>query len=371
MNIDKSEIFKAMKKTQIIVAILAFVFIANAQTKKPAVGDSFPFEKTAVEKKQADNTIVAFMPSLSSECDYASMLTQSFYYYFVERLAFENLPKSPRVQIVLIVNDKRTDKANLKNITTGMDVVFDEKGEIFSSFGVSPPTNKNADSTVILLDSKNTVSFADENYRSQGEHLKPLENKLKDLNGIYFQPKPVEKMLPLKVGAKAPDFRVDDKTMLSDLKGRVVLISFYPAAFSGTLPKPVEPVPSNLEIFRINPNSGIRIDSNRGMSCDLQLDGLDVGSVYRTEKRIVISASTNSLLEKWQNVLDTSNIQYANDPDYSVSKSYGSYNQNGYNNRVSVIVDRKGKIAFIDDSFEYNDETVINAKIEELLRKKK
>jgi peroxiredoxin len=68
--------------------------------------------------------------------------------------------------------------------------------------------------------------------------------------------------------------------------------------------------------------------------------------------------------------LGTYNIEYANDADYSVSAKYLSYNPAGYNNRVSVIIDQKGRVAYIDESFETSDEIALEAKIEELMAKK-
>jgi peroxiredoxin len=96
---------------------------------------------------------------------------------------------------------------------------------------------------------------------------------------------------------------------------------------------------------------------------------LDLYESNQEAKRIVISSSTNSLLKKWQNVLETDNIEYANDFDYSISQKYFSYNPNGYNNRVSVIVNQNGKIAYIDENFVSVDEAILYAKIDELIKK--
>lgn len=341
------------------------------------VGARFPVENLSNEQKKSDNTIVVFMPSLTYDCEYASMLTHSFYYYFDRQMAFEGLKKSPTTRIFLVVRDKVDLLGSAQNIFGGMTVVYDEKGELFSSFGVRQPANKNADSTVVLLDSKETVVHIDENYRAQGEHLKPLENKLKELNGIYQKAPPSPSPKVLKVGDKAPDFRVNDKEMLSDLRGQVVLLSFYPAAFSGTLPKPVY-----LENSSKNADSRdwdkakiqLGAPSFGGpppeMSCIAQVRLIDLSQdVPRKAKRIVVSSSTGALLSEWQKTLGTENIEYLNDPDYSVSLKYSSYNPKGYNNRVSVIIDQKGRIAYLDRDFDFLDEVVLNAKINELLKK--
>jgi peroxiredoxin len=328
------------------------------------IGARFPVENISNEQKTSDNTIIAFMPSVTYECEYASMLTRSFYYYFDRQMAFEGLKKSPTTQIFLVVRDKVDLIGSTQNIFGGMTVIYDEKGELFTSFGVKQPASKNADTTVVLLDSNKTIAHIDQNYRAQGEHLKPLENKLRELNGIYRKAASEPSPKALKVGDKAPDFRVNDKEMLSDLRGKVVLLSFYPAAFSGTLPKPAEFGALDLKNFKFP------IDDSKLMACTLQLDSLDKAPETKTEaRRIVISSSTGALLDEWQKTLKTENIEYANDADYSVSLKYLSYNPNGYNNRVSVIVDRNGRIAYIDKDFELKDEAVLNAKIDELSKK--
>lgn len=349
-----------------VFTILFGCLVNNIRAEKLEVGAKFPVDMLSQEKKTVDNTIIAFMPSLTYDCDYASMLTQSFYYYFDRQMAFEGFKESPATRIFLVVRDKMDLTKSTQNIFGGMNVIYDEKGELFSSLGAKQPLEKNSDSTVVLLDSNERVVHLDENYRAQGEHLKPLENKLKELNGIYQQVQPPALQKSLKVGDKAPDFRVNEKEMLSDLRGKVVLISFYPAAFSGTLPKLGQIISLRVDTPTFN------ADYSKSMACTFQIESLDIKpkKSKMEAKRIVISSSTSSLLNEWQKILGTQNIEYTNDVDYSVSSKYFSYNPNGYNNRVSVVIDQKGKIAYIDNSFDFNDEAVFNAKIEELLKSK-
>jgi peroxiredoxin len=360
-----------------VFTILLGCSISEIRAENLQIGAKFAVDKLTREKKPADNTLVVFMPSLTYECSYASMLTRSFYYYFDQQMAFEGLKKSPTTRIFLVVKDKMDLLKSAQNLFGGMTIIYDEKGELFSTFNVKQPVNKNSDSTVVLLDSNETVALLDASYRAQGEHLKPLENKLKELNGIYekVQPSPSQKVL--KIGDKAPDFRVNEKEVLSDLRGSVVLISFYPAAFSGNFPKPapitIETGWIGIDEAKSSENTFI-IDGSE-MSCFRQGVLLDKKSKNKTRRikaktrRIMISSSTNSLLSEWQEALETESIEYANDPDYSISSKYFSYNPNGYNNRVSVIIDRKGKIAYIDKDFAFSDEAVLNAKIYELQNK--
>jgi peroxiredoxin len=345
-----------------IAAALVCGLVGIAGAEKLEIGARFPVENISNDKKPADNTIVVFIPSLTSDCDYASMLTQSFYYYFDQKLAFEGLKKAPVTKIFLVVNDKPDEAKSTMNILGGMNVIYDEKGDWFSHFEVGGPAGKSADSTVVLLDSKDVIAHIDRAYRAQGEHLKPLENKLRELNGLYEKVIPAKKTL--KVGDKAPDFRVNEKEMLSDLRGTVVLLSFYPAAFSGTLPKPGE-----IRAFVISPLFG----GPQVETCIAQIKAIDLvpRKTPKEPRRIMISSSTTSILNKWKQVIGTYNVEYANDPDYSVSSQYFSYNPQGYNNRVSVIVDQKGKVAYIDPDFTFNDEAVLNEKMYVLAKKDK
>ncbi|MGD9561617.1 MAG: redoxin family protein [Pyrinomonadaceae bacterium] len=327
------------------------------------VGSKFPFERLGVERKNASSTIVVFIPSLSYDTSYASMLTQSFYYYFDQKLAFEGQNLQPKTSVIIVVNDRLDAARSTQNILGEMSVVYDEKAELFSRLSIRPPANKDADSLLFLLDAGNVIRHIDRTYRAQGEHLKPLENKIKELNGLETKPvRKLEARPKLRIGDRAPDFLVDRKTRVSDLRGKVILISFYPAAFSGTFPRP----------FALKGDIELSFDSASLMACTFQITSLDEKKGRRSDiRRILVSSSTPSLLERWKAVMKTENIEYANDPNYSISQSYFSYNPKGYNNRVSVIVDQEGKIAFIDDDFELHDEAVLNAKLDELAMRSK
>lgn len=345
-----------MRKAFVLLTLALLIGLA-IQAKPLEIGQRFQLEKLTKESAKTDNTIIVFIPTLTEDCEYASMLTQSFYYYFDQKLAFQKLPKSPETQIFFVVRDKINAAKSTQNIIGKMNVLYDEKGEYFNEFEISQPGSKNADSTVVLLDSNNKIVLIDKNYRAQGEHLKPLENKLKELNGINVKVSKNLTQKELKVGDIAPDFQINETQKLSNLRGKVILISFYPAAFSGILPK----------LNSVN----VPVFSDKDLiSCAVQIEKLDLKIPSEEAKRIVISNSTTPILFNWQKALNTQNIIYANDADYSTSLKYGSYNPNGYNNRVSVIIDRKGKIAYIDKSFEAKDEEILNAKLDELLKNK-
>lgn len=263
------------------------------------LGDQFPPGRLTSDGKKNINTIVVFTPSLEYDNEYASMMTQGFYYYFDQRLAFpnESFMYNPETRIVYIVRGKQDEPRSILNMMGSAKAIFDGEGELFKQFGIKEPTHISDDSTIVIVDKAGKVAYVDNAYRSQGEHLKPLENKTKELNGIKVATPSAVGIKQLKVGDTAPDFQLDEKEKLSDPKGSIVLVSFYPAAFSGTMRQPVVDV-SNLTV---TPGTMpfLRIES---MSCAIQNDGIDkIGRTPKKTKksevrRVAISSSSRALL---------------------------------------------------------------------------
>jgi len=341
--------------------VLAFAGL-SLQAQTIAVGSDFPLERLTRENTRADATVVAFIPSLSKECLYASMLTQGFYYYFDEGLAFERRETAPKIKMIIVVNDRPLPAGPSLNQLGKMSVIYDEKGDLFRSFGAKIPSGKNGDSTVVVLDKKGKVVFVDTEYHAQGEHLKPLEHKIKEITGFRVVV-PSNRTTALKVGDNAADFQINYKERLSDLRGGVVLLTFYPAAFSGVFPASLEVIGSEGSYFII--------DRSEAMSCSRQITSLDIAGdgSHKPPRRTAISGSTDELLQQWKLALLTTNIEYANDPDYAVAAMYGAIDPRGFNRRVSVIVDKQGRVAYIDTDYTFEDTDVIEKKIEELDKK--
>lgn len=351
-----------MKRLGYLSVLLICLFAIGVRSQSLKNGDEFPIELLTSGAENASATIVAFVPSLTYDCDYASMLTQSFYYYFDRGLAFEGTPTVPRTRVIIVVNDRQDDNKSKQNILGDSTVVYDTTGTLFTAIGVKLPTDKSSDSTVFLLDKNNNIRLIDEAYRAQGEHLKPLERAVKALNGIELKlPKASTRML--RVGDVAPDFQINPNERLSDLRGSVVLLTFYPAAFSGTLPSPRFEITGSL--------TGLTFSDTELMSCSTQIWSLDQeGKGGKSlPRRIAITSSTPELLERWRQLLATNGIEYANDPDYSVSAQYFAIDPRGFNKRVSVIVDKKGRIAYVDTDYTFADTDAIEKKIEELDKK--
>jgi peroxiredoxin len=153
-------------------------------------------------------------------------------------------------------------------------------------------------------------------------------------------------------------------------------LSFYPAAFSGIIPRTYQSSDTTrgVELATVN----FQPRQMDLMVCALQISSLD--RIKKSEKkekrtsverRIAISNSSPLLLQNWHGLLRTTSIEYASDPDFAVSMKYGAYNPLGYSNRVSVIIDKKGKIAYVDTDYSLEDESVLDRKLAELQQRGK
>ncbi|GHA72600.1 hypothetical protein GCM10009007_12010 [Formosimonas limnophila] len=160
------------------------------------------------------------------------------------------------------------------------------------------------------------------------------------------------------VGDPAPDFTLENGRRLSDLKGKTVLITFYPAAFSGIIPT-ADPISNEAA------KTALETKQRSMMMCSMQLTSLDetpstsTHTIAPTIVKLAISSAAPKLLNEWKNLLKTHDI------DYSISQRYGSYDAaQGYNKRAVFIIDKKGKVAFVDDDYTMDD----TEKIKQVLR---
>jgi peroxiredoxin len=369
---------------------------ASAETIGPAgqVGSVFPAndlnklcQKDLIGAKKNTLKLVVFLPN---ESDYESMLDSGFSYYFVNQEAFQKsledwqlekvYIKSPHLAASTITKNNTSEVAvNLpspilrqflpppKSYLAGDCELSDKKSadnyvKFIKELKLSFPKTAEGSATVFLLDQNNTIQWRDDDYQSQGEHLKPLEVKIKAMLG---QPDPVAvfttPVKTLRLGDEAPDFIINDSQKLSDLKGKTTLITFYPAAFSGTL-------------------------SERGggcmMCCAVQIvsladsEGISdlspaIGPAHAKIERLAITSSTPSLLNKWESTLKTAGrMQFVNDLDYGIAQAYSSYDRSkGYNYRTVFIVDKNGRIAFVDWEYRREDSRVVKEAIEAIAKK--
>ncbi len=134
-----------------------------------------------------------------------------------------------------------------------------------------------------------------------------------------------ERTKPISVGENAPDFSLRDqdatKFTLSGLKGKRVLLSFHPLAWTGF--------------------------------CTLQMLSIEVNYDNFTRLNTVpVGLSVDSLptKEAWARDMKLKDLKILSDffPSGAVARAYGLYrDKHGTAERANVIVDEKGKVAWV------------------------
>ena len=96
-----------------------------------------------------------------------------------------------------------------------------------------------------------------------------------------------------------------------------------------------------------------------------------IGSAQEKIERLAITSSTSTLLNKWESTLKTAGrMQFVNDLDYGVAQAYSSYDRSkGYNYRTVFIVDKNGRIAFVDWEYSREDSRVVKEALEAIAKK--
>jgi peroxiredoxin len=376
--------------------------VAENTHQQASIGDVFPLDLNAAcgegtVNHEAKLKLVVFMPY---DSEYEGMLDLSLTHYFLEQGAFatplsnrldiqkiyikspeskrreiiveskpaaEQLPKEDQVALgtldpsislrfsglarqthkILVPSDCSSANSSLealkKDLGKPLDMVF--------------PKLENTAASLFLLDDKNIIQWRDDDYQAQGEHLKPLERKIKSLLGTSD---PVAKMpstsKPLEVGEFAPNVKIGDHQRLSDLKGKTVLMTFYPAAFSGTLSTGMSSCAMccSVQIISLAESHGLSEFTSGGKFLMSTLDKSQV-------ERLAITSATPVLLTQWAATLKTGDtMRFVNDPDYAIAQAYASYDHDkGYNRRTVFIVDKQGKIAFIDWDYTREDTAIV------------
>jgi peroxiredoxin len=129
----------------------------------------------------------------------------------------------------------------------------------------------------------------------------------------------------IKKGAKAPNFKLKDQNgkdvQLSDFKGKRVLLSFHPLAWTGICAKQMLSLEKNKEKFK-------------------------------KLKTVVLGISVDPVPSKaaWVKSLNIRSTKLLSDfwPHGEVSKKYGIFSKSqGFSFRVNIIVDEKGRVAFV------------------------
>jgi len=133
-----------------------------------------------------------------------------------------------------------------------------------------------------------------------------------------------EKKNPPKIGDIGPDFTLRDhnskKLVLSELRGKRVLLSFHPLAWTDVCAKQMQSLEANKDVFA---------------SLNTVPIGLSIDSV--------------PCKKAWADSLGIKTVPLAADfwPHGEVAIAYGVFREkNGFSERANIILDEKGKVVF-------------------------
>ncbi|MFW9922260.1 MAG: peroxiredoxin [Candidatus Thorarchaeota archaeon] len=129
----------------------------------------------------------------------------------------------------------------------------------------------------------------------------------------------------LKVGDIAPDFVLFDQNKkeihLADLKGKKVLLSFHPLAWTGVCTKQMQTLEQNFDRFE-------------------KVDTIPIG----------VSIDTIPSKKAWSEHLGISKISLLSDfwEHGKIAKAYGLFREKeGFSQRANILIDENQKIEFI------------------------
>ena len=132
------------------------------------------------------------------------------------------------------------------------------------------------------------------------------------------------KQVPPKIGEAAPDFTLKDhngqEVKLSELRGKRVLLSFHPLAWTEVCAKQMQSLEANKDVF---------------VSLNTAPIGFSVDSV--------------PCKKAWADSLGIKTVPLVSDfwPHGEVAGAYGIFREkNGFSERANVIVNEKGKVVF-------------------------
>ena len=135
----------------------------------------------------------------------------------------------------------------------------------------------------------------------------------------------MEKNQPIKVHEAAPDFTLEDhngrRFRLSDFKGKKVLLSFHPLAWTPVCSKQMKSLEDNKE----------RFDAVETVAVGISVDSVPCKNAWAKDLGI---QHTRLLSDFW--------------PHGDVSHTYGLlYDQDGFSMRANVIVDEHQQVAWV------------------------
>ncbi len=128
----------------------------------------------------------------------------------------------------------------------------------------------------------------------------------------------------LSVGARVKDFTLKDQNgqdfTLSALKGKKVLLSFHPLAWTSVCAKQMQALEKNVKIF----------EKAGTVAVGLSVDSVPCKAAWAKSLKV---RKTQLLADFW--------------PHGKVAAALGLFRKEGFSERANILVDEKGRIAWI------------------------
>lgn len=322
-------------------------------------GESSNGKISSLYNYKKDNILViAFMPDISKENTYAEVMTSAFHRYFSEGLGFTGISDpwsiSEKLKVLVVSkNDESEVREFIENRNVLFDMVPDINMDAAHSFAISSWSSNKDGSSVYVIDENNKIVYADNNYKGEGEKLRSVQKE------IFAQLNLDDPTADIKINTKillpgdnAPGFEFtyidpekdtyfglsSETAKLSDYLGRKnVIIAFYPAPFSMSCMMEARSFDTFAEKQTIEKISNSNIAGNE----DVEI--------------LMISNSGESLLLDWRKDLGLKNVKLVSDRSGVISNRYSSFSPLGYNKRTLFIVDKNGKLSYIDWDYQVDE----------------
>ena len=293
--------------------------------------------------------LVAFLPDISAKNNYAEVMTSAFETYFADGMAFGEpyewqLHRGSLKVLIVTNNDQATVREYLNNNGYDFDMAPDVNMDMANSFGISKWNSASDGAFVYVVNKDNRITYASHDYKGEGEKLRLVQKEILALFDITNPNGPLlgnnQALFP---GDTAPEFEfsfsalkgkdvsIGNTGRLTDYIGKKnVLLAFYPAPFSMSCAMELTTFDAYAEKQTLQNIS----NSQLGSTDDIEI--------------LMVSNSGLNILDKWKNDMNVKNVKLVSDHTGQISQLYLSYNSLGFNNRTIFIIDKNGKISFID-----------------------
>lgn len=298
--------------------------------------------------KQDHYLLIAVIPDITDANPSAKIILTGLDAYFSEGLSFRSFEEyrreNPRLKVLVVTSNSKDRAAEIINkYNLNFELISDKNLDITNSLGITKWNSSSDASFIYIADKENKILYANDNFKGEGEKLKSIQTELYSCFNLKENIAAENSYPVLMHGDEARDFTftaagslTTEEVNLSDYKGKKnVLLAFYPAPFSMSCSYEVSKFDTFAEeqlMQRVN---------NSGMD-DIEL--------------LMVSYSNNYILSKWKEDMGITSVKLVNDFDGSISMKYNSYNPFGYSNRTVFLINKEGRVEYIDWDYNVNND---------------